>query len=420
MKVCVVTGCPSPTGSKAYFAFPNRQKCREKHDSWLMFSGRNLIWWEDHKYKSQLAVCEDHFLPEDFQSCDQLSSESANYELRKKLKAGAIPSRHVTKSNGNLQKGQSEKGRQEGDEYQFHDMDNCNTNSNASTLGTSNDTSITVVEYPKTSDQQDYVKDEDAEKSEESFNKDDSDIQIIEVDSPQPDKDNIMQTTLEPDSDKHDNINLTENATIMSGKGTESKKESLTTASSSTSIFKEEEQKSENSLINITTDTTQGSVNASSGSTSTQPSITEAKQQMSNDSNQTNKKISTTNDTETHLNQAAIKLLQRLEFKNPGRKQIEYGLFNPEESEREKKKLRRFQNSKPRAGVCYKETGMLLDGRDICDCLTETCPGCFYPCPQCSSKKCGPTCRCNRKWVYDYIEDEGRTYRVEFPEQINF
>lgn len=81
-----------------------------------MFSGRNLIWWEDHKYKSQLAVCEDHFLPEDFQSCDQLSSESANYELRKKLKAGAIPSRHVTKSNGNLQKGQSEKGRQEGDE----------------------------------------------------------------------------------------------------------------------------------------------------------------------------------------------------------------------------------------------------------------------------------------------------------------
>lgn len=188
-------------------------------------------------------------------------------------------------------------------------MDNCNTNSNASrpTLGTSNDTSITVVEDdPKTSDQQDYVKDEDAEKSEESFNKDDSDIQIIEVDSPQPDKDNIMQTTLEPDSDKHDNIDLTENATIMSEKGTESKKESLTTATSSTSIFKEEEQKSENSLINITTDTTQGSVNASSGSTITQPSITEAKQQMSNDSNQTNKKISTTNDTETHLNQVSI------------------------------------------------------------------------------------------------------------------
>lgn len=46
------------------------------------------------------------------------------------------------------------------------------------------------------------------------------------------------------------------------------------------------------------------------------------------------------------LLQAAIKLLQRLEFKNPGRKQIEYGTFNPESSEREKKKLRRFQNSK--------------------------------------------------------------------------
>lgn len=140
---------------------------------------------------------------------------------------------------------------------------------------------------------------------------------------------------------------------------------------------------------------------------------------LSNDANSILQR-SVSVDGETQLNQAAIKLLQRLEFKNPGRKQIEYGTFNPESSEREKKKLRRFQNSKPRTGACYKEDGILLDGRDLCDCLTESCPGCFYPCPQCGSQKCGPTCRCNRRWVYDYIEDEARTYKVEFPEAENF
>lgn len=34
------------------------------------------------------------------------------------------------------------------------------------------------------------------------------------------------------------------------------------------------------------------------------------------------------------------------------------------------------------------------------------CLGCFYPCPKCNSNKCGPECRCNRRWVYDAIETE--------------
>lgn len=55
----------------------------------------------------------------------------------------------------------------------------------------------------------------------------------------------------------------------------------------------------------------------------------------------------------------------------------------------------------------YDKSGRLIcNDVDLCDCLEKNCLGCFYPCPKCNSNKCGPECRCNRRWVYDAIVTE--------------
>ena len=47
-----------------------------------------------------------------------------------------------------------------------------------------------------------------------------------------------------------------------------------------------------------------------------------------------------------------------------------------------------------KAGIMYSDKGILLhDGADVCDCLSNHCPGCFFPCPKCRSPKCGLECR---------------------------
>ncbi|KAL7831110.1 ARL14 effector protein [Colossoma macropomum] len=56
----------------------------------------------------------------------------------------------------------------------------------------------------------------------------------------------------------------------------------------------------------------------------------------------------------------------------------------------------------------YDSQGLLIScGRDLCDCLDVDCMGCFYPCPDCGSRKCGVECRCDRKWLYEQVEVEG-------------
>ncbi|XP_077444141.1 ARL14 effector protein [Stigmatopora argus] len=56
----------------------------------------------------------------------------------------------------------------------------------------------------------------------------------------------------------------------------------------------------------------------------------------------------------------------------------------------------------------YDGKGRLLsNGRDMCDCLDVECMGCFYPCSDCGSRKCGFECRCDRKWLYEQMEVEG-------------
>ncbi|XP_068919118.1 collagen, type I, alpha 1b-like [Petaurus breviceps papuanus] len=64
----------------------------------------------------------------------------------------------------------------------------------------------------------------------------------------------------------------------------------------------------------------------------------------------------------------------------------------------------------------YDHKGRLnLNGEDLCDCLDQDCLGCFYPCPECQSTKCGPTCRRNRKWIYEAIANEGGEVVSTFP-----
>ncbi|KAK4816077.1 hypothetical protein QYF61_011301 [Mycteria americana] len=102
------------------------------------------------------------------------------------------------------------------------------------------------------------------------------------------------------------------------------------------------------------------------------------------------------------------KQLKYLAFQNPGPQVAD---FNPETREQKKKACM----SQMKQDFCYKtkitkkydKHGRLLcNNIDLCDCLEKNCLGCFYPCPKCNSNKCGPECRCNRKWVYDTIETE--------------
>uniref|UniRef100_A0A8C4NA32 ADP ribosylation factor like GTPase 14 effector protein n=1 Tax=Eptatretus burgeri TaxID=7764 RepID=A0A8C4NA32_EPTBU len=108
------------------------------------------------------------------------------------------------------------------------------------------------------------------------------------------------------------------------------------------------------------------------------------------------------------------KALRSLRFLSPG-PQIK--AFNPENSLRERRKLEtKVKTSLPQRQEVYDERGLLIgSGLDLCDCLDEDCPGCFLACPRCSSSKCGPTCRVNRKWFYDQMDVEGgEIYRNKY------
>ncbi|XP_032662977.1 ARL14 effector protein [Odontomachus brunneus] len=89
--------------------------------------------------------------------------------------------------------------------------------------------------------------------------------------------------------------------------------------------------------------------------------------------------------------------------------------FDPEHSEREKRKLyRRLYHGHKRQ--LYDEKGIYIQtADDLCDCLNLDCYGCHYPCAKCSSPKCGHECRNNRKWTYDSIHCEGADLVIKNP-----
>ncbi|KAG5322676.1 AL14E protein, partial [Pseudoatta argentina] len=81
--------------------------------------------------------------------------------------------------------------------------------------------------------------------------------------------------------------------------------------------------------------------------------------------------------------------------------------FDPEHSEREKRKLYRRLYQSYRKHLYNDEGIFIRTSDDLCDCLSLNCPGCHFPCSKCSSPKCAHDCRNNRKWTYDSIHCEG-------------
>uniref|UniRef100_A0A1A9V237 ARF7EP_C domain-containing protein n=1 Tax=Glossina austeni TaxID=7395 RepID=A0A1A9V237_GLOAU len=82
--------------------------------------------------------------------------------------------------------------------------------------------------------------------------------------------------------------------------------------------------------------------------------------------------------------------------------------FDPEKSNREKRKLKR-KGSQQSSRSLYDEYGRIRhNGLDVCDCMNEDCPGCWFECENCGSTKCGLQCRVNRKFFYESIAFDGK------------
>ncbi|CAI9176228.1 unnamed protein product [Rangifer tarandus platyrhynchus] len=112
--------------------------------------------------------------------------------------------------------------------------------------------------------------------------------------------------------------------------------------------------------------------------------------------------------------------LKCLAFQNPGPQVAD---FNPETRQLKKKaqmsQMNESSSVNSKVMKKYDKSGRLIcNDADLCDCLEKNCLGCFYPCPKCNSNKCGPECRCNRRWVYDDIVTEAGEVISEQPFDI--
>ncbi|CAF1284768.1 unnamed protein product [Adineta steineri] len=93
--------------------------------------------------------------------------------------------------------------------------------------------------------------------------------------------------------------------------------------------------------------------------------------------------------------------LHGLGFANPGPKNLVNVANVPPRrlKTREPSTQEKPSASKP----LYDKSGLLIsDQTDRCDCNRLKCPGCFLPCTNCQSSKCGLECRNLRTYSYEY------------------
>lgn len=97
-----------------------------------------------------------------------------------------------------------------------------------------------------------------------------------------------------------------------------------------------------------------------------------------------------------------LRVLHGLGFANPGPKNLVNVANVP--SRRTKNRQPTAQQEKPSASKpLYDKDGLLVsDQSDRCDCNRLICPGCFLPCSNCHSSKCGLECRNLRTYSYEY------------------
>ncbi|XP_030747760.1 ARL14 effector protein [Sitophilus oryzae] len=93
--------------------------------------------------------------------------------------------------------------------------------------------------------------------------------------------------------------------------------------------------------------------------------------------------------------------------------------FNPDLSQRERRKIsKKFTSTSVRrpVGAIYDDRGIhIATGVDLCDCLNERCPGCWFECVKCEGTKCGADCRIFRKYLLDSIEYHGYDKTIKNP-----
>ncbi|CAF1259060.1 unnamed protein product [Rotaria sordida] len=93
--------------------------------------------------------------------------------------------------------------------------------------------------------------------------------------------------------------------------------------------------------------------------------------------------------------------LHGLGFINPGPKNLVNVANVP--ARRPKTRQPTTQEKPSTSKPLYDASGLLIsDQTDRCDCNRLKCPGCFIPCTNCQSPKCGIECRNHRTYSYEY------------------